>query len=221
MDVEYYPRRAVRAAGIAAPFVVWLGLATPAAADILGTSWTGAYIGAQVGMSRTDFDTQQFGTFDTTRAAFGGHVGYNIGLGIVVVGVEADAMYANSKIGFSTAGGGAVDVNSNWNGSVRARGGITVGPALLYATAGWAWTGVSTVERTAVGTSLKSSGTFDGVVYGIGAEAYVLPPVSIRFEALRYDYGTERLSVPGGIVTLSSVDRGDTVLRAAVTVHFR
>ena len=98
---------------------------------------------------------------------------------------------------------------------------ITVGPALLYATAGWAWTGVSTVERAAVGTSLKSSGTFDGVVYGIGAEAYVFPPVSIRFEALRYDYSTERLSVPGGIVTLSSVDRGDTVLRAAVTLHFR
>ena len=79
---------------------------------------------------------------------------------MVVVGVEADANYANSSIGFATAGGGTLNVDSTWNGSVRGRAGVNVGPALFYATAGWGWTGVSTVERTAAGTSFKSSGTF-------------------------------------------------------------
>ena len=51
----------------------------PAAAD-----WTGAYVGAQAGMSRADLNAQQFGSFGTTRAAFGAHVGYNLALGIVV-----------------------------------------------------------------------------------------------------------------------------------------
>jgi len=48
-------------------------------------------------------DAQQFGTFETTRAAFGGHAGYNVTLGGLLVGVEADAMYPNSSTGFATA----------------------------------------------------------------------------------------------------------------------
>ena len=140
---------------------------------------------------------------------------------MIVVGIEADASYANSSIGFTTAGGGALNVDSTWNGSLRARGGVTVGPVLFYATAGWAWTGISTVERAAAGTNLQSNGTFDGVVYGLGAEAYLLPPLSLRFEVLRFDYGTDHLSVIGGVGSLLSLDRGDTVVRAGVTLHFK
>jgi hypothetical protein len=50
-------------------------------------------------------------------------------------------------------------------------------------------------HREPAGTNVKSTGTFDGVVYGIGAETYILPPLSLRLELLRYDYGTDRLSV--------------------------
>ena len=213
--------RAVRGAVIAASLTVAIGLPVRAGADPLAPIWTGAYVGVQAGMSRADVDAQQFGTFETTRAAFGGHAGYNITLGGLLVGVEADATYANSSTGFATTGGGTVSVDSHWNGSVRGRGGFTFGPVLLYATAGWAWTGISTVERAAIGTSAKASGTFDGVVYGIGAETYVLPPLSLRLELLRYDYGTDRLSVAGGFTTLSAIDHGDTVVRAGVTLHFK
>jgi len=51
-------------------------------------------------------------------------------------------------------------VDSNLNGSVRGRGGIIMGPVLFFVTAGSGWTGISTVERLAAGTSLQSSGTF-------------------------------------------------------------
>jgi len=181
----------------------WVALAAICAVASINTAfpaaaadWTGTYIGAQAGATRSDVNTQQLGDFDTTRAAFGGHIGYNLGFGIVVVGVEADVTYASSSIAFATAGGGTLNVDSTWNGSLRGRGGITVGPALFYATAGWGWTGISAVERTAAGTNLKSSGTFDGVVYGLGAEAYLLPPLSLRFEILRYDYGTTTCRSP-------------------------
>ena len=201
--------------------VASLGSAIPAAADSLGSIWTGAYVGAQVGMSRADFDTQELGSLNTTGAAFGGYVGYNIGLGGLMLGAEADTLYENSSVGASTVGGGGVSLNSRWNGSLRGRGGFSIGPALFYATAGWAWTGITTVQHTAAGASVSSSGMVDGVVYGIGAEAYILPPVSIRLEALRYDYGTEKLSVSSGITALSGIDRGDTVVRVGVTLHFK
>ena len=136
-----------------------------------------------------------------------------------MVGAEADAAYAHSSAGFATTGGGTLNIDTTWNGSVRGRAGVTIGPALFYATAGWAWTGVSTLERTSGGTSLKSNGAYDGVVYGLGAEAYLLPPVSFRFEALRYDYGSNHLSLSGGAASLMSVDRSDTVVRAGVTLH--
>jgi hypothetical protein len=198
-----------------------MGLPVRAAADPLTPIWTGAYVGAQAGMSRADVDTHQFGTFDTTRAAFGGHTGYNISLGALLVGVEADAMYANSSVGFATTGGGTVGVDTHWNGSVRGRGGLSLGPVLVYATAGWAWSGLSTVERSPGGASVRSSGTIDGVVYGVGAETYVLPPLSLRLELFRYDYGPEHLSVAGGLATLSAIDRADTIVRAGATLHFR
>ena len=206
---------------VAGSVVASLGFAIPASADSLGTIWSGAYVGAQVGMSWADFDTHELGNLNTTGAAFGGHIGYNIGFGGLMFGVEGDTLYENSSVGTSIVGGGGVSLNSHWNGSLRGRGGFSIGPALFYATAGWAWTGISTVQRTGAGTSVSSSGVVDGVVYGIGAEAYILPPVSIRLEALRYDYGTEKLSVASGVTALSGIDRGDTVVRAGVTLHFK
>lgn len=95
----------------------WVALAATCAVASIDTAfpaaaadWTGAYIGAQAGATRADINTQQLGDFNTTRAAFGGYIGYNLGFGIVVVGVEADVTYANSSIAFATAGGGTLNV---------------------------------------------------------------------------------------------------------------
>ena len=46
-----------------------LGSAIPAAADSLGSIWTGAYVGAQVGMSRADFDNLVASTQRVPRLA--------------------------------------------------------------------------------------------------------------------------------------------------------
>ena len=44
---------------IAGTAVASLGFPFPAAADSLGAIWTGAYVGAQVGMSRADLDAHR------------------------------------------------------------------------------------------------------------------------------------------------------------------
>jgi len=56
-------------------------------------------------------------------------------------------------------------------------------------------------------------------VYGIGAETYVMPNLSLRLEALRYDYGSEDLSIGGAAAALQEIDPSDTVVRAGVTFH--
>jgi opacity protein-like surface antigen len=96
---------------------------------------------------------------------------------------------------------------------------MPIGPALLYATAGYAWTETSLSERTAAGTTHAANHTFGGVVYGIGAEAYVLPNLSLRLEALRYDYSADKLSISGAANSIQEIDPSDTVVRAGVTFH--
>jgi outer membrane immunogenic protein len=191
----------------------------PAAANPLAPIWTGAYIGVHGGANWADIDVNTLGSFDTAAATGGLHAGYNIGLGGLVVGVEGDASYNGTDIGISTAGGGSANLTSDWSGTIRGRLGMTIGPALLYATAGYAWSETTLTARTATGTKSSSSDSFDGVVYGIGAESYVLPNISLRLEALRYDYGSESLSVSGAGNALQEIDASDTVVRAGITFH--
>lgn len=210
--------RTIRAPALIAALLI---AAPTANADPLSPIWTGLYLGAHGGASWADIDVSNVGAFDTSRATFGGHVGYNLGLGGFVVGIEADASHTGMSTRIDITGGGSANVESDWTGSVRGRLGVPIGPALLYATAGWAWTNATLTEVTAIGTKTSSSTTLDGVVYGIGAEAYVLPSISVRLEALRTDYRTDHLSLGGGTTALRDLDHGDTTVRAGVTLHLR
>lgn len=96
---------------------------------------------------------------------------------------------------------------------------MNVGPALLYATAGIAWSERSIVETTAAGTSGSNSQLLTGVVYGIGAETFVMPNMSVRLEALHYDYGSQDISIAGAAAAVKEIDPSDTVVRAGVTFH--
>ena len=150
-------------------------LLTPAEANPLAPIWTGAYIGAQGGAKWSDISTDFSSSLSATDITGGGHVGYNLELGGIVIGVEADASLDSSSLNFTPKGGGTGAFQSDWSGTVRGRIGMPVGPALLYATAGYAWTDATLVEKNSLGTSFSSSHSLNGVVYGIGAETYVLP----------------------------------------------
>ena len=191
----------------------------PVSADPLAPIWNGVYVGAHGGVNWSDLDTNLTSTMNATSFSGGGHIGYNFGLGRTVLGIEADANYDSSDFGFSTAGGGSGAYDIDWNGTIRARAGLTFGPALLYATAGYAWTNATLIETSAGGASTSRDQHFDGVVYGAGIESYVLPNMSLRLEALRYDYGADKLTLTGAANSVQELDPSDTVVRAGVTFH--
>lgn len=212
-------RRAALMLAILAPGFLLSFPRTTAKADPLAPIWTGLYLGAQGGVNWSDLDTDLTNTLNATSFSGGGHIGYNVGLGSAVVGLEADANYDNSNFAFGFPGGGGVDYDVNWNGTIRARAGLTFGPALLYATAGYAWTNASVIESSAAGLSSSTDHHFDGVVYGAGVESFVLPNLSLRLEALRYDYGADKLSLTNAANSIQEFDPSDTVVRAGVTFH--
>lgn len=188
-------------------------------AQSLAPIWTGAYAGFHGGANWADADISSAGSFDSSAFAGGGHLGYNFAIGGLIAGIEGDLNYDGADVSFTTAGGGTGTLDADWNSSIRGRLGVPVGPALFYATAGFAWSDKTLATTTAAGTTSSTSHTFNGVVYGIGAEAYVLPNLSLRLEALRYDYGSENLSFSGATAAAQDVDPSDTVVRAGVTFH--
>ncbi|WP_027525039.1 outer membrane protein [Bradyrhizobium sp. Ec3.3] len=155
-------------------------------------SWTGFYIGANVGggMAASRFDDPCFycGSAMPTGGFFtgGGQVGYNYQFGSGLVGIEAD-VNGNSRFKGSVIGGDdnyamTVGAKADVSGTIRARGGVVIDNALVYVTGGAAWanvqqTGVefdnytaSTTFGASTGTTANRSGTLWGGVIGAGVE---------------------------------------------------
>ena len=191
----------------------------PARADPFAPIWTGVYAGFHAGANWADVDFNNVASADTSAFTGGGHLGLNMGFGNLIAGVEGDLNYDDASFGYTTVGGASGNLDVDWNASLRGRLGMPVGPALLYATAGFAWKEMTVIETNLTGASASNSQLLTGVVYGIGAEAFVLPNLSLRLEALHYDYGSEELSVGGAAAALQEVDPSDTVVRAGVTFH--
>jgi outer membrane immunogenic protein len=192
---------------------------TTANANPLAPIWTGVYFGFHGGAKWADVETDFSSTFSAKDWTGGGHLGYNVGLGLVVLGIEGDATLDSTAFGFSSAGGGTGTYETDWSGTIRARLGLPVGPALIYATAGYAWTESTLHETNALGTAFSSNHAFHGVVYGVGAETYILPNLSLRVEALRFDYASDKLSLTDAVGIVEEFDPSDTVVRAGITFH--
>ena len=224
--------------------VAFLGLATAASAADLPSrtmapmapmisavpvfTWTGFYIGAQVGYAWGD-DDDAFPAGAFTRNAAGGvgapfeggfggdndsflagvHAGYNYQIGSLVVGIEGDVEglfgddddddfngvlvnAANQVIGFS--------FNSNtldWQGSIRGRVGFAFDRALVYATGGFAFGGVS---GGFAGGGLLNDGddTITGWTLGAGVEYAFTNNLTTRVE-YRYTQFEGNDSVLNGV----------------------
>ena len=128
-------------------------------------TWTGFYLGAQVGYGwnanendivlPTGFVVQR-GDFGDSGDGFlaGVHAGYNYQIGSFVIGVEGDVegVFGDDDDGdvVVIGPGGGVFTNYgfagnalDWQGSIRARAGFAFDRALIYATGGFAFAGVS------------------------------------------------------------------------------
>jgi len=164
--------------------------------------WSGFYIGMNVGVAglQTDItdkdDFQTFGTtsLEDTNFAGGGQMGYNWQKGAFVYGLEVDADYVNTKKSFTSNDSFTYQAKVDFQGSLRARGGIAVDNALIYATAGVAVShGDSSYrefgeEEVGHQENAKQDDWQPGFVGGVGVEYKFNCHWSARMEALYSHY---------------------------------
>ncbi len=179
----------MRAAPPAAPFIAAVPVFT----------WTGFYVGAQVGYGwnanendivlPTGFVVQS-GDFGDEGDGFlaGVHAGYNVQLGSFVVGVEGDVegVFGDDDDDLVIVGpGGGVFTDYgfagnalDWQGSIRARAGFAFDRALIYATGGFAFAGVS----DGFGIVGDDDDTLTGWTLGAGLEYAFTNNLTTRLE---------------------------------------
>jgi outer membrane immunogenic protein len=157
------------------------------------STWTGFYVGAHAGYGWADVDwTFEPSTtflyapgdtlaFDMDKLLIGGHIGYNYQIGRVVLGVEGALRSGPGRETFNDG------ITQN---SVHIGGIATVAGRLGYAFDGWMGYIKGGYARSEVETifffgETEGRVTHHGYVLGIGAEAMVMPNLSIGLE---YDY---------------------------------
>jgi outer membrane immunogenic protein len=169
--------------------------------------WSGFYLGMNVGVAglQTDItDLDDYNTFGTTSLedtnfAVGGQMGYNWQKGAFVFGLEVDADYLNTEKSFNTFDNSGdpqylYRAKVDFQGSLRARGGIAVDNALIYATGGVAVSHGSSKFNEVDGEDLPTGerATQDawqpGFVGGVGVEYKFNCHWSARMEALYSHY---------------------------------
>jgi outer membrane immunogenic protein len=217
--------------------VLALGLGSANAADLVPEpiveapppvfNWTGFYAGVHAGYAWGGQDDNQSNLFDdppTPADNFdmdgfigGVHGGYNWQMDQFVFGVEGDIDYTNIKGSEGYAGyvpnlgydylDGSLELESNWQASLRLRAGYAVDNFLMYATGGVAFADgkmtSSGISDNLGGYSSDDSNTHVGWTIGVGAE-YAFSPNWIARAELRYtDFGSKTYDLWEGPVDSS------------------
>jgi outer membrane immunogenic protein len=177
------------------------------------TSWTGFYVGANVGGAWGDLEVTNVDNYtgikkfsnDPAGVLVGGTIGYNIQSGAFVFGIEGDLGYmdlGNTKVQPLSPGG---DTKSNIDGGlygdITARVGYSFDKALVYAKGGYAFYDgeadvVDNCNTGACGGALNHSNktdTLSGWVIGGGIEYAWSPTYSLKAEYLHYEFDAERV----------------------------
>ena len=197
-------------------------------------TWTGFYVGAQIGYGWNANDNDivlptgfvvQSGDFGDSGDGFlaGVHAGYNYQIGSFVVGLEGDieGVFGDDDDDLVIVGpGGVVFTNYgfagnalDWQGSIRARAGFAFDRALIYATGGFAFAGVSDGFGT-----LGNDDTLTGWTLGAGIEYAFTNNLTTRLEYryTNYDGGDNFFNN----VALGSNDLEFHTIRAGLSYKF-
>ena len=155
-------------------------------------TWTGVYIGAQIGYqwgtSGTDLASALPLAYNANGVTGGAHVGYNYQFNQFVVGLEGD-VNGLSYNGTNNLGGGfAFSTRETIDGSVRGRVGYAWDRALIYATGGAAFAGIKN-SYTLFGAPTSINATRVGWTVGGGVEYAIDNNWSVRAEYRYTDYG--------------------------------
>jgi outer membrane immunogenic protein len=191
-------------------------------------SWTGFYVGGNLGAAWTEASVccGDFGNslHNSQQAVFtgGGQVGANYQWNWLVLGVEGDFDWlANNHNSTNSLllGGNAFQLSANdrWIATVTGRVGYafnlfgangwgwnpgTGGPWLIYGKGGWGWAGVNNITLTNVTTGgsidFSNSNSNDGPVGGVGVEWAFAPNWTVKLEYDRLFLNSKNFTVPAG-----------------------
>jgi outer membrane immunogenic protein len=175
-------------------------------------SWTGFYIGANLGYGLGQgsglisygpgpalfgFNSQPIGVIG------GGQAGYNVQFGSIVLGVETDiqgsAMRDNQTCVATCQPTMSATLNEklNWFGTARARAGWATGPILTYITGGAAYGGTDvTLSPVSPAGIAEVDSTRTGWVWGTGVEAAIDAYWTAKAEWLYIDLGSVSGATP-------------------------
>jgi outer membrane immunogenic protein len=169
-------------------------------------SWTGFYIGANIGgawshSSVTDLVTGA--TFNTDSNGFigGGQVGYNYQMNNFVFGVEGDIDATSIK----KTGPGVVtgigtlqaSVSTDWVATLAGRIGFAFDRWMIYAKGGGAWVqNTASITNLGTGAMVSASNTNSGWVLGVGAEWAWGGPWSAKIEYDHMEFGNWTTAAP-------------------------
>lgn len=206
------------AVGMAA--AVLASMASQADAQSRQQSWQGFYLGLHAGGAFGDVSVSDpTAKISWDHGGFGGglHAGYNHQFGQFIVGIEGDYGLSKADGTLVLADGVTVSTKTSNIGSIRGRLGLTVGSALVYATAGYGF-GQLQARLVSVPDSIdfSESNRISGYVVGGGVEMKLMQSVSGRLEALHYGLG-RKAADSTGIDARADIDQ--TVIRAGLTFH--
>lgn len=173
------------------------------------------------------------------NVTFSGQAGFNYQIGMVVLGAETDfsAMHTGGRKS-STVNPFGVQVTTQAQnevftlGTVRGRAGVAFGDLMIFATGGYAYghlgqRGAINPDPTNNPTYVGSNGQIaSGWALGGGLEYALGPMLSLKFDYLRYDLGTQRLVLSETLgfftdeyATMRAKTRGDMV-RMGLNIGF-
>lgn len=174
--------------------------ATPPAAHAY--DWSGAYAGVTGGYSWMDgiFEVSGYAPKNDSLNGplFGAFAGVNTQLDNgLVLGLEGDLEY-NTKDATVTSDFGAFTGGADWQGSARLRLGYTFDRILLYTTAGWAGTHLSSDFQGIA----EATGGFHGYAIGAGADIAVTDRIFGRVDYRYTDFASGDLDF--GLATVDT-----------------
>jgi outer membrane immunogenic protein len=167
------------------------------AAAIAINNWSGFYLGAMGGYAQENSDG--IGTLSGGFA--GGTAGYNWQMGNIVLGLEADAAWADVGATF-----GPLESRIRDMGTVRGRFGYAFDQVLIYGTGGYAWAD----NRLSIG-GFSDSKFLSGWTVGAGVEVMFAPKWSVKAEYLYRSFEGQTYfsgALPTGTLNLNSVQVG-------------
>ena len=186
------------------------------------TNWAGAYLGlnAGYGFGSSQWTLGLLGTsvFDTSGFLFGGTVGFNYPISVVMIGLEGDVDWSglsgnagNCAVNASGAAA-ACQTKNNLLGTARARVGYALDRTLIYVTGGAA---IAPVQAGLNPPSTFDSATKLGWAAGAGAEFAFFGNWSAKVEYLYIDLAMSSCSTAAncGTAAGSSVAFTENVVR--------